>query len=78
MRVRGIRGGDRYVTFVEIPPRAENYPGAPPHMLKAGSLVFTPPDRLPLCSASASMILDLLPMPSGTSFPGRHSDGGLT
>ena len=34
-----------YVTFPEIPPRAEDYPGALPHMLRAGSLVFTPPDR---------------------------------
>jgi sulfatase modifying factor 1 len=32
-----------YVTFAEIKPDAKDYPGAPPHMLKAGSLVFTPP-----------------------------------
>src|SRR6476620_7379722 len=32
-----------YVTFAEIRPKAEDYPGALPHMLKAGSLVFTPP-----------------------------------
>src|SRR5262245_9008466 len=32
-----------YVTFAEIKPKAEDYPGALPHMLKAGSLVFTPP-----------------------------------
>jgi formylglycine-generating enzyme len=32
-----------YVTFAEIIPKAEDYPGALPHMLKAGSLVFTPP-----------------------------------
>ncbi len=32
-----------HVTFAEIPPRAEDYPGALPHMLKAGSLVFRPP-----------------------------------
>ena len=32
-----------YVTFAEIPPKAEGYPGALPHMLKAGSLVFSPP-----------------------------------
>ncbi len=32
-----------YITFAEIPPKAEDYPGALPHMLKAGSLVFTPP-----------------------------------
>lgn len=28
-----------YVTFTEIKPKAEEYPGAPPHMLKAESLV---------------------------------------
>jgi formylglycine-generating enzyme required for sulfatase activity len=33
----------RYETFAEIPPKAEDYPGALPHMLKAGSLVFRPP-----------------------------------
>src|SRR3990172_8594921 len=32
-----------HVTFAEIAPRAEDYPGALPHILKAGSLVFTPP-----------------------------------
>jgi formylglycine-generating enzyme required for sulfatase activity len=32
-----------YVTFAEIKPDANDYPGALPHMLKAGSLVFTPP-----------------------------------
>src|SRR6266550_4967154 len=32
-----------YVTFAEMKPDARDYPGALPHMLKAGSLVFTPP-----------------------------------
>ena len=32
-----------HVTFAEIAPRAEDYPGALPHMLKAGSLMFSPP-----------------------------------
>jgi formylglycine-generating enzyme required for sulfatase activity len=32
-----------YVTFAEIAPKAEDYPGALPHMLRAGSLVFSPP-----------------------------------
>jgi formylglycine-generating enzyme len=32
-----------YVTFAEKVPDAKDYPGALPHMLKAGSLVFTPP-----------------------------------
>ena len=34
-----------YVTFAEIPPDPKNYPGALPHMLYAGSLVFSPPSR---------------------------------
>jgi formylglycine-generating enzyme len=32
-----------HVTFAEIPPKAEDYPGAKPEMLRAGSLVFLPP-----------------------------------
>ena len=32
-----------HVTFAENPPDPKDYPGALPHMLKAGSLVFTPP-----------------------------------
>jgi formylglycine-generating enzyme len=32
-----------HVTFAEIKPDAKDYPGALPNMLKAGSLVFTPP-----------------------------------
>lgn len=34
-----------YVTVAEKPPRPEDYPGAPPENLVAGSIVFTPPDR---------------------------------
>ena len=34
-----------YVTFAEIAPDPRDYPGALPHMLKAGSLVFTPPEH---------------------------------
>jgi formylglycine-generating enzyme required for sulfatase activity len=34
-----------HVTFAEIPPDPKDYPGALPHMLKAGSLVFSPPNR---------------------------------
>ena len=35
-----------HVTFAEIPPDPKDYPGALPHMLYAGSLVFTPPPRV--------------------------------
>jgi formylglycine-generating enzyme len=31
-----------YVTFAEIAPDPKDYPGALPHMLKPGSLVFNP------------------------------------
>ena len=34
-----------HVTFAEIPPDPKDYPGALPHMLFTGSLVFTPPAR---------------------------------
>ena len=33
----------RHITFAEIAPDPKDYPGALPHMLKAGSLVFSPP-----------------------------------
>jgi formylglycine-generating enzyme len=34
-----------YVTFAEMTPNAKDYPNASPDMLKAGSLVFTPPKQ---------------------------------
>jgi formylglycine-generating enzyme required for sulfatase activity len=34
-----------HVTWAEIAPDAKDYPGALPHMLKAGGLVFTPPSQ---------------------------------
>ncbi|MCJ2048764.1 formylglycine-generating enzyme family protein [Methylobacterium sp. J-070] len=34
-----------YRTFAEIPPNPDDYPGALPHMLRAGSLVFMPPSH---------------------------------
>jgi sulfatase modifying factor 1 len=34
-----------HVTFAEIPPDLKDYPGALPHMLYAGSLVFSAPTR---------------------------------
>src|SRR5262249_9441256 len=35
-----------HVTFAEIAPDPKYYPGALPHMLRAGSLVFNPPKHL--------------------------------
>ena len=34
-----------YITVAERKPRAEDYPGAPPENLVAGSVVFAPPDH---------------------------------
>lgn len=34
-----------YVTFAELPPDPAQYPGMPPEMARAGSLVFVPPRR---------------------------------
>ena len=34
-----------YVTVAEAPPRAEDFPGAPPENLVAGSVVFSPPSH---------------------------------
>src|SRR5438876_2820602 len=34
-----------YVTVAERTPRAEDFPGAPPENLVAGSVVFSPPDH---------------------------------
>lgn len=35
-----------YVTFAELKPDPKDYPGALPHMLRAGSLVFAPPKEV--------------------------------
>ena len=36
-----------YVTFAEYPPDPADYPGMPPEMARAGSVVFRPPDQAP-------------------------------
>ena len=42
-----------YVTVAERPPRAEDFPGAAPENLVAGSIVFTPPaEQVPLRDAT--------------------------
>ncbi|MGO4569421.1 SUMF1/EgtB/PvdO family nonheme iron enzyme [Rhizobium sp. 2YAF20] len=35
----------KFVTFAQIAPDPKDYPGALPHMLRAGSLVFNPPSH---------------------------------
>lgn len=43
-----------YVTLAEKPPQPEDYPGLLPEMMKAGSLVFSPPQhRVPLHDPNA-------------------------
>jgi formylglycine-generating enzyme len=42
---RAFVNDTHYVTFAEQAPDPKDYPGALPHMLKAGSLVFSPPDH---------------------------------
>jgi formylglycine-generating enzyme len=41
-----FRNATGYITFAEKKPEAKDYPGAQPHMLRAGSLVFTPPRQV--------------------------------
>ena len=43
---RAFVDATNYVTFAEIVPDPKDYPGALPHMLKAGSLVFAPPRQI--------------------------------
>jgi formylglycine-generating enzyme len=50
-----------HVTFAEFPRDPKNFPGALPHMLYAGSLVWRPRARL------ASVRAELLPLPPGRS-----------
>ncbi len=42
-RFRAFVEATGHVTVAERPPRAEDYPGAPPEMLRPGSLVFVKP-----------------------------------
>jgi sulfatase modifying factor 1 len=41
----GFVNATGYVTIAEQTPRAEDFPGAPPENLVAGSVVFSPPDH---------------------------------
>ncbi len=48
-------GATGYTTIAERPPRPEDFPGAPPEALVAGSIVFTPPpEAVPLRGSPAS------------------------
>jgi sulfatase modifying factor 1 len=49
----GFVAATGYLTIAERPPRAEDFPGAPPENLVAGSIVFTPPSgAVPLRDSS--------------------------
>jgi len=63
-----------YVTVAERPPRAEDFPGAPPENLVAGSIVFTPPPTaVPLRDATGQAHLRWWAYVPGASW--RHPTG---
>jgi sulfatase modifying factor 1 len=63
-----------YVTVAERTPRAEDFPGAPPENLVAGSIVFTPPSGpVPLRDASGAAHLRWWSYVPGASW--RHPSG---
>ena len=43
-----------HVTFAETVPDPKNYPGSLPHLIFAGSLVFTPPKQRWICGTGAN------------------------
>ncbi len=63
-----------YVTVAEQPPQAEDFPGAPPENLVAGSIVFTPPsEEVPVRDASGTAHLRWWAYVPGASW--RHPSG---
>jgi formylglycine-generating enzyme required for sulfatase activity len=63
-----------YVTVAERPPRAEDFPGAPPENLVAGSIVFTPPpEPVQLLDDSGAAHLQWWAYVPGACW--RHPDG---
>lgn len=63
-----------YVTVAERTPRAEDFPGAPPENLVAGSIVFTPPsDPVPLRDATGQAHLRWWAYVPGADW--RHPSG---
>lgn len=63
-----------HVTVAERPPRAEDFPGAPPENLVAGSIVFTPPDdAVPLRDAAGTAHLRWWAYVPGACW--RHPEG---
>ena len=63
-----------YLTVAEQPPQAEDFPGAPPENLVAGSIVFTPPrEQVPVRDASGTAHLRWWAYVPGASW--RHPAG---
>ncbi len=63
-----------YVTVAERPPRAEDFPGAPPENLVAGSIVFTPPpEAVPLRDVTGMAHLQWWAYVPGACW--RHPEG---
>jgi formylglycine-generating enzyme required for sulfatase activity len=63
-----------YVTVAEQSPQAEDFPGAPPENLVAGSIVFTPPrEQVPVRDASGTAHLRWWAYVPGASW--RHPSG---
>lgn len=63
-----------YVTVAERPPRPEDFPGAPPDSLVAGSIVFTPPaESVPLRDATGTAHLRWWSYVPGACW--RHPEG---
>ena len=59
-------------TFAEIPPDPKNYPDALPHMLFAGSLVFTPPHH-PVDLKNLAQWWAYIRAPTGGILTGRRA-----
>ena len=62
-----------YITVAERKPRAEDFPGAPPENLVAGSVVFSPPDHRTLRQA----ICVGRRLPAARQVDGEYAPGAL-
>ena len=66
-----------HVTFAEIAPDPKDYPGALPNMLRAGSLVFTPPKHPieDMVIGASGGLSSLAPIGGGPTDRAAHSVG---
>ncbi len=63
----------KYVTVAERTPRAEDYPGAPPENLVAGSIVFTPPAQRISARRSPRLVEPTFAARIGSTRKGRRA-----